>query len=74
MMQRAEIKKLGHMVQRMAEQCGLDSHRLKNHYVRKRIVQKVRDVFLKKFDESPSNTLSILGAVFNVQNFNFFTK
>jgi hypothetical protein len=42
-MQRVGLNKLGHMVQRMAEQCGLDRQRLTNHSVRKRMVQMLRD-------------------------------
>ncbi|KAH3748480.1 hypothetical protein DPMN_182926 [Dreissena polymorpha] len=30
-MQRVALNKLGHMVQRIAEQCGLDRQRLTNH-------------------------------------------
>ncbi|KAH3808430.1 hypothetical protein DPMN_136784 [Dreissena polymorpha] len=39
MMQRVGMNKLGHMVERKTEQCGLDRHRLTNNSVRKRMVQ-----------------------------------
>ncbi|XP_052218116.1 uncharacterized protein LOC127835719 [Dreissena polymorpha] len=42
-MQRVGLNKLGSMVQRMAEQCGLDRQHLTNHSVRKRMVQMLRD-------------------------------